>query len=155
MSARTIAAGTFRTGYIQTLVGTAQAYPKRAPKRFSTRPIRSCDRDDRLTAGMQARETKQNGPGERFRARLAVALNLLDVKEKRSTQPHSNTHQQAGAPRFGLGRTCITPGAQEAGKLPDRPPIEFLRGHLCGDQGFIVISNVAVALTLLQDGHGI
>ena len=50
-------------------------------------------------------------------------------------QPHTNTHQQAGAPRFALGQAFITPGAEEALQIAGQTAIEFLRRHLCGDWG--------------------
>ena len=48
--------------------------------------------------------------------------------------PHTNT-QTAGAARFALGQTVITPGAQEALQIAGQTAIEFLRRHLAGDWG--------------------
>jgi hypothetical protein len=50
-------------------------------------------------------------------------------------QPHTNTQQEAGAVRFALGQTFITPGAQEALEMAGQTAIEFLRRHLSGDWG--------------------
>lgn len=50
-------------------------------------------------------------------------------------QPHSNSKQEAGAPRFALGQTVITPGAEEALDSAGQTPIEFLRRHMAGDWG--------------------
>ena len=82
------------------------------------------------------------GQGERFRARLALDLNLLDVKENDQMQPHANTRQQTGAPRFALGQTFITPGAQEALQIAGQTAIQFLRRHLCGDWGELAEEDV-------------
>lgn len=49
-------------------------------------------------------------------------------------QPRTNT-QAAGAARFALGQTVITPGAQEAIETAGQTAIEFLRRHLAGDWG--------------------
>ena len=50
-------------------------------------------------------------------------------------QPHTNTQQQVGAPRFVLGQTVITPGAQEALQVAGQTAIEFLRRHMAGERG--------------------
>lgn len=50
-------------------------------------------------------------------------------------QPHSNSKQEAGAPRFALGQTVITPGAEEALDNAGQTPSDFLRRHMAGDWG--------------------
>ena len=50
-------------------------------------------------------------------------------------QPHSHTNQQASVARFELGRTVITPGANEALEIAGHTAIEFLRRHASGDWG--------------------
>jgi len=50
-------------------------------------------------------------------------------------QPHSNINQQPGVARFALGRTLITPGAQEALEIAGETAIEFLRRHAADDWG--------------------
>ena len=50
-------------------------------------------------------------------------------------QPHTNTSQEAATARFALGRTFITPGAQEALEIAGQTAIEFLRRHMSGDWG--------------------
>lgn len=50
-------------------------------------------------------------------------------------QPHSHTHQQAGAARFALGQTVITPGAEEALEIAGQTATEFLCRHAAGDWG--------------------
>ena len=50
-------------------------------------------------------------------------------------QPHSNTHQEASVARFALGRTVITPGAEDALEIAGQTPFEFLRRHMSGDWG--------------------
>ena len=50
-------------------------------------------------------------------------------------QPHINTHHEAVAARFALGRTFITPGAQEALQIAGQTAIDFLRRHMSGDWG--------------------
>ena len=50
-------------------------------------------------------------------------------------QPHSNTHQETSVARFTLGRTLITPGAQEALEIAGQTAFEFLRRHMSGDWG--------------------
>lgn len=50
-------------------------------------------------------------------------------------QTESNTNQLTTFPRFLLGRTYITPGAQEALTLAGQTGIEFLRRHMSGDFG--------------------
>jgi hypothetical protein len=49
-------------------------------------------------------------------------------------QPHTNTHE-AGAVRFELGQTVITPGAAEALQVAGQTAIQFLRRHVTGDWG--------------------
>lgn len=50
-------------------------------------------------------------------------------------QPHTNSTQQASMERFTLGRTFITPGAEEALDIAGQTAIEFLRRHMACDWG--------------------
>lgn len=50
-------------------------------------------------------------------------------------QPHNNSQQQAVVARFTLGRTFISPGAEEALQIAGQTAIEFLRRHLSCDWG--------------------
>ena len=49
-------------------------------------------------------------------------------------QPHTNS-QEAGAARFALGQTVITPGAEEALQVAGQTATQFLRRHMSGDWG--------------------
>ncbi len=67
-------------------------------------------------------------------------------------QPHSNTHREAGVARFTLGRTFITPGAQEALEIAGQTAIEFLRRHMSGDWGELSDDDIEEnELSLKQD----
>src|ERR1051325_3729627 len=50
-------------------------------------------------------------------------------------QPNHSTNKQATITRFALGRTFITPGAEEALQIAGQTAIEFLRRHVSGDWG--------------------
>ena len=67
-------------------------------------------------------------------------------------QPHSNTHQEAGAARFALGQTVITPGALEALETAGQTAIEFLRRHLAGDWGELSEDDVKENELSLEQG---
>jgi hypothetical protein len=47
----------------------------------------------------------------------------------------TSTRTTAGAARFPLGQTFITPGAQEAIREAGQLPLEFLKRHQSGDWG--------------------
>lgn len=47
----------------------------------------------------------------------------------------ANAETTAGAARFALGQTLITPGAQEAIREAGQLPLEFLMRHQSGDWG--------------------
>ena len=46
-----------------------------------------------------------------------------------------NTATKTSVTRFALGRTFITPGAEEALQIAGQTAIEFLRRHMSGDWG--------------------
>ena len=50
-------------------------------------------------------------------------------------QPNHSTNKQSTITRFALGRTFITPGAEEALQIAGQTAIEFLRRHMSGDWG--------------------
>lgn len=50
-------------------------------------------------------------------------------------KPRAENETTAGAARFPLGRTLITPGAQEAIREAGQLPLEFLTRHQSGDWG--------------------
>lgn len=57
-------------------------------------------------------------------------------------KPHSHVNQAAGVARFALGRTFITPGAQEALEIAGQSAIEFLRRHISGDWGELSVDDI-------------
>ena len=67
-------------------------------------------------------------------------------------QPHSNIHQEITVARFPLGRTVITPGAQEALEIAGQTAIEFLRRHMSGDWGELSDADVKENELSLQKG---
>ena len=50
-------------------------------------------------------------------------------------QPNHTTNKQSTITRFALGRTFITPGAEEALQIAGQTAIEFLRRHMSCDWG--------------------
>ena len=50
-------------------------------------------------------------------------------------QPNHSTNKQPTITRFALGRTFITPGAEEALQIAGQTAIEFLRRHMSCDWG--------------------
>lgn len=66
-------------------------------------------------------------------------------------QPHPNT-QAAGAARFALGQTVITPGAEEALQTAGQTAIEFLRRHMSGDWGELSDDDVKENELSLEQG---
>jgi hypothetical protein len=50
-------------------------------------------------------------------------------------RPNHTTNKQSTITRFALGRTFITPGAEEALQIAGQTAIEFLRRHMSGDWG--------------------
>ena len=50
-------------------------------------------------------------------------------------QPNHTTNKQSTITRFALGRTFITPGAEEALQIAGQTATEFLRRHMSGDWG--------------------
>jgi len=66
-------------------------------------------------------------------------------------QSHTHT-QEAGEARFALGRTLITPGAEEALQIAGQTADEFLRRHAAGDWGELSEEDVKEnELSLEQD----
>ena len=50
-------------------------------------------------------------------------------------RPNHTTNKQPTITRFALGRTFITPGAEEALQIAGQTATEFLRRHMSGDWG--------------------
>ena len=50
-------------------------------------------------------------------------------------RPNHTTNKQPTITRFALGRTFITPGAEEALQIAGQTAIEFLRRHMSCDWG--------------------
>ena len=67
-------------------------------------------------------------------------------------QPHSNSNQEAGATRFALGQTVITPGAEEALDNAGQTPSDFLRRHMAGDWGELSDDDVKENELSLEQG---
>ena len=67
-------------------------------------------------------------------------------------QPHSHTTQEAGAARFALGQTVITPGAEEALQLAGQTAIQFLRRHMSGDWGDLSDADIKENELSLEQG---
>ena len=66
-------------------------------------------------------------------------------------QSHTHT-QEAGEARFALGRTLITPGAEEALQIAGQTAIEFLRRHTSGDWGELSDEDVKENEFSLKEG---
>jgi len=67
-------------------------------------------------------------------------------------QPHSNSNQEGGVARFTLGRTFITPGAEEALQLAGQTATQFLRRHISGDWGELSEEDVQENELSLEQG---
>lgn len=68
-------------------------------------------------------------------------------------QPHSHINtQEAGAARFALGQTVITPGAQEALQTAGQTANDFLRRHVTGDWGELSDEDVKENELSLEQG---
>jgi len=67
-------------------------------------------------------------------------------------EPHNNTHQEAGAARFALGQTVITPGAEEALEIAGQTATEFLCRHMSGDWGELSDEDVKENELSLKEG---
>jgi hypothetical protein len=67
-------------------------------------------------------------------------------------QPHSHTKQAVGVARFELGRTLITPGAEEALDIAGQTHNEFLRRHAAGDWGELSDADIKENELSLEQG---
>ena len=67
-------------------------------------------------------------------------------------QPNHSTNRQSTIIRFALGRTFITPGAEEALQIAGQTAIEFLRRHMSGDWGELSDEDVKENEFSLKEG---
>ena len=67
-------------------------------------------------------------------------------------QPHSHTNKETVAPRFELGQTVITPGAEEALETAGQTANDFLRRHVTGDWGELSDGDVKENELSLEQG---
>ena len=67
-------------------------------------------------------------------------------------QPNHSTNKQPTVTRFVLGRTFITPGAEEALQIAGQTAIEFLRRHMSGDWGELSEGDVKENELSLEQG---
>ena len=67
-------------------------------------------------------------------------------------QPNHSTKKQPTVTRFALGRTFITPGAEEALQIAGQTAIEFLRRHMSGDWGELSDEDVKENEFSLKEG---
>src|SRR4051812_24093143 len=94
---------------------TPTRFLKKAHRRFSALPIKSCALDGQPQSDLPSTRTK-NAVAKRVRqARpryLTHHTNFSILTGERLMQ--TNTHQESSVTRFALGQTFITPGAEEA-----------------------------------------
>ena len=67
-------------------------------------------------------------------------------------RPNHTTNKQSPITRFALGRTVITPGAEEALQIAGQTAIEFLRRHMSGDWGELSDEDVKENEFSLKEG---
>ena len=67
-------------------------------------------------------------------------------------QPNHSTNKQPTITRFALGRTFITPRAEEALQIAGQTAIEFLRRHMSGDWGELSDEDVKENEFSLKEG---
>jgi hypothetical protein len=67
-------------------------------------------------------------------------------------RPNHSTNKQPTITRFALGRTFITPGAEEALQIAGQTAIEFLRRHMSGDWGELSDDDVKENEFSLKEG---
>jgi hypothetical protein len=67
-------------------------------------------------------------------------------------RPNHSTNKQSTINRFALGRTFITPGAEEALQIAGQTAIEFLRRHMSGDWGELSDEDVKENEFSLKEG---
>jgi hypothetical protein len=67
-------------------------------------------------------------------------------------QPNPSTKKQPTVTRFALGRTFITPGAEEALQIAGQTATEFLRRHMSGDWGELSDEDVKENEFSLKEG---
>ena len=67
-------------------------------------------------------------------------------------QPNHTTNKQPTITRFALGRTFITPGAEEALQIAGQTAIEFLRRHMSCDWGELSDDDVKENKLSLEQG---
>ena len=67
-------------------------------------------------------------------------------------RPNHTTNKQSTITRFALGRTCITPGAEEALQIAGQTAIEFLRRHMSCDWGELSEDDIAENELSLKQG---
>src|ERR1051326_6626045 len=67
-------------------------------------------------------------------------------------QPNHTTNKQSTITRFALGRTFITPGAEEALQIAGQTAIEFLRRHMSCDWGELSEDDIAENELSLKQG---
>lgn len=68
-------------------------------------------------------------------------------------RPNHTTNKQSTITRFALGRTFITPGAEEALQIAGQTAIEFLRRHMSGDWGELSDDDVKENELSLEQGY--
>ena len=67
-------------------------------------------------------------------------------------QPNHTTNKQSTITRFALGRTFITPGAEEALQIAGQTATQFLRCHMSGDWGELSDDDVKENELSLEQG---
>ena len=67
-------------------------------------------------------------------------------------RPNHTTNKQPTITRFTLGRTLITPGAEEALQIAGQTATEFLRRHMSGDWGELSDEDVRENEFSLKEG---
>ena len=67
-------------------------------------------------------------------------------------RPNHTTNKQSTITRFALGRTFITPGAEEALQIAGQTAIEFLRRHMSCDWGELSEDDIAENELSLRQG---
>ena len=67
-------------------------------------------------------------------------------------QANHTTNKRSTIPRFALGQTFITPGAEEALQIAGQSATEFLRRHMSGDWGDLSDEDVKENEFSLKEG---
>jgi len=67
-------------------------------------------------------------------------------------RPNHTTNKHSTIIRFALGRTFITPGAEEALQIAGQTATEFLRRHMSGDWGELSDEDVKENEFSLKEG---